>query len=503
LYVRWYGQVVTKAKWVDPAGVIPAIDLILIATTHAFDVLARDIAKDVVERVAQTMSAAKDELSIPALALAVHDVVYTTLNDIDVGTAIAKNKLLNPVGDIPATMLSAEITLPNDHVREIAADVAELVAKAIFVGQGGTYHEFYYGELSIPAAIRRGIEEEAAAKKEPAGNCELTIPADEWKLEVTGIPATTCDPVYLALYLRWFDQIITKYNLLNPAGVIPNIDLMLSATIDAIHVLALDIAKDVAERVAQTMSAAKDELSIPALALAVHDVVYTTLNDIVVGTPIANNKLLNPAGSIPATILTAEITLANDHVRVIAADVAQLVAKAIFVGQGGTNLEFYYGELSIPAAIRRGIEEEAAAKEEPEGQAAAVAVCADCGWMFGNIGDAAGMEECKCCGQMGAVKYEFLKPAVKYVCVDATKKDVAEDELVIPAEEHVAEEELLIPVEEDAAPWHKHEYTRVKAKYMMMYDCRASWLVSEERSRCISRMPASELMRRRFVPASI
>jgi hypothetical protein len=279
--------------------------------------------------------------------------------------------------------------------------------------------------------------------------------------------------VYNLLGWQWYGQVITNPKWLNPAGESPDHDLILDAECDVANVLASDIAADVAERVAKTISAAKDkflnskdheseenhespnehdsnnelvatdELLIPALASAVRDVVFTTLKDIIISTAFAKDKVLNPAMDTPAAWTTAatfavilansEFTLADDMAMEIAAEVAALVTRAISIRQAGTKDEFDNGELSIPANVAC----VDATVEECEAELAPPAAAADLGKAETKKGIASDVAE-RVAETISTVKYEFLNPAA-----DA-KNDFAEDELLTPADEHVAKDELLI-----------------------------------------------------------
>lgn len=93
-------------------------------------------------------------------------------------------------------------------------------------------------------------------------------------------------------------------------------------------------------------------------------------------------------------------------------------------------------------------------------------------------------------------------PAAEAARPSPSTDAVAEGEFLIPGadaiEEHVAMMVEEVPRHEEAEPWHRSEYTKVMAAYMTIHDSRASWLASEERKRCISRMPFAELVWRRF-----
>ena len=86
----------------------------------------------------------------------------------------------------------------------------------------------------------------------------------------------------------------------------------------------------------------------------------------------------------------------------------------------------------------------------------------------------------------------------------AVEDTVAEIEFLIPAADAIEDEHVegepadVLP--RQAAPWHKGEFTDVMAKYMKLAgSSQNSWLISEERRHVTSRMPLSELRRRRLV----
>ena len=90
-----------------------------------------------------------------------------------------------------------------------------------------------------------------------------------------------------------------------------------------------------------------------------------------------------------------------------------------------------------------------------------------------------------------------MRPARGYVFIPGAD-DVADDVAKVDEEtlhEDVAEveEETL---QEEAPRWRKAEFSEVKM--MIESNSYMSWVKSEERQRCLDRMPMSELKRRRM-----
>ncbi len=92
------------------------------------------------------------------------------------------------------------------------------------------------------------------------------------------------------------------------------------------------------------------------------------------------------------------------------------------------------------------------------------------------------------------------------LAVQASIANEEPDDIAKDAEdaEDIAEDGTADVAVMEEARWHKGEFSEVKAAYMMRETSTySSWVASDERKKCLSRMPLSELKRRRILPPQV